>query len=69
MALHFLRGRWWPIVCPTYGALHSVQKGCIYRAALSLLPALTYPPWYTRLHMVHLVTQGPKGLPGFCSQI
>ena len=24
--------------------------------------------WYTRLHMVHLVTQVPKGLPGFYYQ-
>ena len=63
MTLHLLHRRWWPILCPPSGMLCNVQKCCIPRAVHTLLPALTYPQWYTRLHMVRLVTQGPRGLP------
>ena len=31
------------------------QKGCISREVRSLLPALTYPQWYTRLPLVRLL--------------
>ena len=68
MALHLLCGRWWSIVCPHFGALPSIQKGWISRAVCSLLPELTHPLWYTRLHVLHLVTQVPKVLPDLCSQ-
>ena len=62
MAPHLLRVRWCPIVCPPSGALCSGQKGCIPGAVHILLPTLTYHRWYTRLHVVRLVSQGPRGL-------
>ena len=63
MALRLLYGRWWPVVCLPYGALRNVQKGCIPGAVRTLLPGLTYPQRYTRLNVVSLVTQYPRGLP------
>ena len=63
MTLHLLRGGWWPILYPPSGSLYDVQKGCIPGAVRVLLMALTYPQWYTILHVVHLVGQGPTGLP------
>ena len=63
MNLHLLRGRSWPIVCTPYGALCNSQKGCIPGALRGLLLALTYPQWYTRLHVVCLVIQGPRCSP------
>ena len=63
MTFHLLCVWWWPILCPISGALHNVQKRCIPGAVCMLLPALTYPQWYTRLHVVRLVTQGTRVLP------
>ena len=48
----FFHGRWWPIVCPRYGALCNVQKCFIHGSVHILMPALTntqgYPyfMWY-----------------------
>ena len=55
MALHVLRGRWWPIVCTPSDALHNFQKGCIPGAVCMQLPDLTNPQGYIRLHMLSLV--------------
>ena len=63
MTPHLLRGRWWPISCPPSGALCDVHKGCITGEVCTLLPAFNYPQCYTRLHVVRLVTQCPRGLP------
>ena len=63
MTLNILFGRWWTIVCPPSRELHNVQKGCINGAVHTLLPALTNPQGFTRLHVVSLVTQDPSGLP------
>ena len=63
MTLHLLYGGWWTLLCPPSGALCNVQKGCAPGTVRTLLTALTYPQWYTRLHVVHLVTQGNRGLP------
>ena len=63
MTLHLLYGRWWPIVCPPFGVPRNIHEGCINGSICTLLLALTYPQWYTRLHVVHLVTQGNRGLP------
>ena len=68
MDLHCIHGRCRPIVCRPYGAPRSVHKGFISAAVCILLPVLTYLPWYTRLHMVQLFTQVPKGVPGVCYQ-
>ena len=63
MTLHLLHERWWTIVCPPSGALRNGQKGCIPGAVRGLLLVLTYHQWYTRLHLVYLVSQGPSYLP------
>ena len=63
MTLHLLRGRWWTIVCPPSGAFLNCRKGYIPISLCTLLPALTYPWWYTGLPVVCIVTQGPRGLP------
>ena len=42
MNLYLHHERWWQIVYPPSGALHSHQKGCIIGAVRSLLPELTY---------------------------
>ena len=68
MTLHLFRGRWWPIVCPPSDTFLNCQKGYISGAVRMLLLELTCPFWYTRLHVVHLVNQGPKYLPVFCPQ-
>ena len=62
MTLKLHCGRWRPIVCPLSGVFVTAIKECINREVLSLLPALTYPQWYTRLPVVHLVTQITRGL-------
>ena len=62
MIIHIHGGRWLPIVCLPYGYLRDFHKGCIHGLVHVLLPTLTYPQWYTRLPMVHLM-QVPKGLP------
>ena len=31
------------------------QKGCIYIAVRSLMPDITYPKWYIRLPLIHLM--------------
>ena len=43
MVIHLLRGRWWPIVCPHYGAFLNVHKACIPGSVFILLPALNNP--------------------------
>ena len=63
MALQLLCGRWWPILCPTYGAISNVQKVLIHGVICTLLQALTNTQGSIRLHVVHLVTQGPIGSP------
>ena len=55
---------WGPRVCPPSGAFVTARRDFISRSVRSLLTALTYPKWYTRLPVVHLVTQVPRGLPG-----
>ena len=69
MTLKLHCGRWWPILCPTSGAFVTAIRDCIIGAVRSLLPALTYPQWYTRLPVVHLVTQITRGLTGKGHQI
>ena len=62
MTLHLLCGRWWKILCPPYGTICNVQKGCITRAVHGPMMALTYTQWYTRLPVVKLM-QVTEGLP------
>ena len=63
MAINLLRGRWWPIVCPTSGALRNVLKGCTPGAVRTLFLALTNYHGYIRLQVIILVTQVTRGLP------
>ena len=63
MTLHLHCGRWWPILCPPSGALRNGRKGSTIRSVCSMMPALSYTHWYTRLPMVHLVTQFTRGSP------
>ena len=60
--LHLHWGRRWPIVCTPSGAFLNRQKEFIPRELHSMLPALTYTQFYTRLPMEHLI-QVPEGLP------
>ena len=64
MTIHFHSGSWWPIVCPPSGAFITTRRDCIIGAVYSLLLALNYPQWYTRLIAVHLFNQFPRVLPG-----
>ena len=63
-ALHLLCGRWWPLVCPTSGAIRKFHKGCITVSVRILLPALTNPQgspdytWYNWLLEVVVVHLG-----------
>ena len=63
MTLHLLRGGWWKIVFLPYDALCNVQNGCIPGEVCGLLTVLTYPQWYTSLHVVRLFSKGTRGLP------
>ena len=45
------------------------QKGLIPGALHSLLLDLTYPWWYIRLPLVHLIRGGPQGLTQYCHHI
>ena len=62
MNLHFLRGKWWPIVFPPSCASVTSRRDFIVRAVRSLLTELTYPHFFTGLPLVHLM-QFPRGLP------
>ena len=49
MTLHFLRGRWWPIVCPHFCSIVTTRKGvCIYKYIV-----------YLRLNLSYVVLFGP----------
>ena len=61
MNLHLLRGRRCPIVFPPSGAFLAAIRDWIIRSLHSLMMELTYPQWYTRLTMLYLVTQVPRG--------
>ena len=63
MTLRLLCGKCWTLVCPPSVALRNVQNGCIPGAVHGLLLAITYPQSYTKLRLVHLVSQDPRGLP------
>ena len=54
MMVNIMYSCWW------YFPYH---KGCISIAVRTLLYALTYPRWFTRFPVVHLVNQVPRGLP------
>ena len=70
MTFHLHRGRWWSIVCPTSVSLRNGQKGFHHRRSTYPASGINlYPQWYIRLHVVHLVTQGPKGLTVHFPQI
>ena len=44
------------------------QKGFISRLVRSLLPALTYPQWKTRLPMLQMIRGIFQGFTGYCNQ-
>ena len=69
MDLHLLCGSWCPIVCPPSGALCNIQKVGIPRSVRMLLSDLTNHQRSIRLHVIHLVNQGPIGSPGVVPEL
>ena len=53
MTLHLHRGRWWPIICPSIGALINVQKGFHHQSS-------TYPD-----SVINYILSGTTGYTWF----
>ena len=68
MTLYLLFGRCWPIVCTPSEAFCNRHKLCIPGSVCILLTALTYPRWYTRLPLVHLLQGSYQRFTWLCHQ-
>ena len=60
---------WWLILCPPSSAFFEYRRGCLIRAVRSLLPELTYPRWYTRLPLIHLLCGSSQEFNWYCHYI